>query len=403
MSATTIPSQGTSRPWTSQDFSLVRGGPLFQLVCRARLSDDALGLVHRRIAAAVLVTWAPLLVLCALNGDLLGPSPKQPFLNDIGFHVRFLVVVPLLILAELIVHRRISPLVDQFRVRGLIRPEQDERFTQAIGEASKWRNSVVAEVVFVAIVYAVGVLFTLHRYVALSGDAWFGSASRSGGLSIAGLWLVFVSLPLFQFLLLRWYFRLFIWGRFLWRMSRLNLDLNATHPDKAGGLAFLAGSLTAFLPLAAAHGALSAGVLANRIFFGGARLTQFKMEVLTEALLLLLLFAGPLAIFAPLLSRVKRAGLRDYGALGQTYTREFREKWLSGARPKDEPLLGSGDIQSLADLGNSYSATAQTRLAPISLPALLNFVVAFLAPILPLFLTMMSMEKLIGRLMGLVF
>src|SRR3954454_3272641 len=111
MSATTVPSPVSSGPWPSKDFSLVRGGPLFQLVCRAHLSDDALELVHRRIAAAVLVMWAPLLALCALNGDLLGPSSKQPFLDDIGLHVRFLVVVPLLILAELIVHRRIKPLV----------------------------------------------------------------------------------------------------------------------------------------------------------------------------------------------------------------------------------------------------------------------------------------------------
>ena len=387
---------------TGTDFSLVRGGPLFQLLCRARLSDDALGLVHRRIAAAILVTWAPLLALCALKGDLLGPSPKAPFLDDIGVHVRFLVVVPLLVLAELVVHRRIPPLVDQFGRRGLVRPEQNARLAQAIGEASTSRNSIVAELVLLAIVYAVGALVTLHRYVALADDAWFGSPG-SAGLSIAGLWLVFVSMPLFQFLLLRWYFRLFIWGRFLWRMSRLDLDLNATHPDKAAGLGFLAGSLTAFLPLAAAHGALSAGMLANRIFFGGAKLTQFKMEVFTEALLLLLLFAGPLMVFAPLLSRVKRAGLGTYGALGQTYVRAFREKWLSGGGPKEEPLLGSGDIQSLADLGNSYTAAAQTRLAPISASALLNFIGVFLAPILPLFLTMMSMEKLIGRLVGLVF
>jgi hypothetical protein len=403
MSATTVPSPGSIGRWIGMDFSLVRGGLLFQLLRRARMSDDTLGLVHRRIAVAVLVTWAPLLALSALEGNLLGPAPKMPFLEDIGLHARFLIVVPLLILAELIVHRRLKPIVDQFRVRGLVRPEQNECFAQAIGEASKWRNSVAAEVVLLVIVYAIGVLFTLHRYVALGGDAWFGSASRREGLSIAGFWLVFVSLPLFQFLLLRWYFRLFIWGRFLWRVSRLNLDLNATHPDKAGGLGFLAGSLAAFLPIAAAHGALSAGTLANRIFFGGARLTEFKMEVCTEALVLLILFAGPLTTFAPLLSRVKRAGLRDYGALGQTYAREFREKWMSSARPKDEPLLGSGDIQSLADLGNSYAATAQTRLAPISLPGLLNLIVAFLVPILPLFLTMMSMEKLIGRLVGLVF
>ena len=66
-------------------------------------------------------------------------------------------------------------------------------------------------------------------------------------------------------------------------------------------------------------------------------------------------------------------------------------------------MLAGGDIQSLADLGNSFTATAQTRLAPLSLAALFSFAVAFFVPILPLFLTMMSLEKLIGRLVGLVF
>lgn len=345
------PGRGSGGGSTSgRDFSLVVGGPLYQLLRRAHLTDDDLGLVHRRIVVSILLTWAPLLVLSAIEGNLLGPTPKLPFVEDSGFHVRLLIVIPLLILAELVVHRRLQPIVDQFRVRGLVRPDENHRFAQALSEAARWRNSVVAEVVLLAIVYAIGILFTLHRYVSLGGDAWFGSASRREGLSIAGLWLVFVSLP-----------------------------------------------------IAAAHGALSAGMLANRIFFAGARLTEFKIEVVTEALLLLILFAAPLTVFAPLLSRVKRAGLRDYGALGQTYTREFRNKWLSNTRPPGETLLGSGDIQSLADLGNSFTATAQTRLAPLSLAALFNFAAAFFVPILPLFLTMMSLEKLIGRLVGLVF
>jgi hypothetical protein len=33
-----------------------------------------------------------------------------------------------------------------------------------------------------------------------------------------------------QFLLLRWYVRFFIWYRFLWRVSRLNLHLVPIHP-----------------------------------------------------------------------------------------------------------------------------------------------------------------------------
>jgi hypothetical protein len=380
----------------------VLGGPLFQFLRKVRLSDNALGLVRRRVAAAILVMWAPLMALSALQGGLIGPGRATPFIHDVGFQLRFLVVTPLLIVAELVVHRRLRPIVNEFRVRRLIRAGAATDYDEAVQQAARWRNSVLAEALMIVLIYVVGMLFTMHRYSTLGGGAWFASSSGTR-LSLAGLWLVFVSLPMQQFLLLRWYYRLFIWARFLWRIARLDLDLNATHPDKAGGLGFLSDSLAAFAPIAAAHGVLFAGMMADRIFFAGATLPDFKMEVFGGAVFLTLLFAGPLTVFGPLLARVKRTGLREYGALGQTYAREFRDKWLVGAAPAGEPLIGSGDIQSLADFGNSFASAEQMRIAPIRPTALLYFVAAFLAPILPLGLTMMSAEKLIGQLIGVAF
>ncbi len=233
--------------------------------------------------------------------------------------------------------------------------------------------------------------------------AWYASGAGDGRLSPAGLWLVFVSLPLFQFLLLRWYFRLFIWARFLWRMARLDLDLNVTHPDRAAGLGFLGDSLAAFLPIAMAHGVLVSGVIADRIFFAGARLIDFKIQVFGTAVLLVVVFAGPLVVFAPHLARVKRLGLLAYGAVGERYVREFRDKWMRGGAPPDEPLVGSGDIQSLADLGNSFGNAEQTRFVPVTPWLLVAFVGGFIAPILPLLLTMMPLDKLLEQLVGLVF
>ena len=85
-----------------------------------------------------------------------------------------------------------------------------------------------------------------------------------------------VSLPLFQFLLLRWYFRLFIWARFLWQVSRIELSLMPTHPDRCGGVGFLASVSNAFSPVLLAQGAVLAGMMANRIFYAGAKLPEFK-------------------------------------------------------------------------------------------------------------------------------
>jgi hypothetical protein len=75
-------------------------------------------------------------------------------------------------------------------------------------------------------------------------------------LSLTGKWYVYVSLPVFQFLLTRWYYRVLIWVRFLWQVSRIELSLIPTHPDRVGGLGFLASVSFAFTPLAMAHGAL---------------------------------------------------------------------------------------------------------------------------------------------------
>lgn len=398
--ATTTAMSDASALAPPHDFSVVLGGPLYQAIRRLHLSDPVLGLVHRRIVASVLIAWAPLIVLSALQGGLIGAGERS-FLRDVGFQLRFLVVVPLLVLAEPIVHQRMRPIVEQFRSRGLVRPGQAARFEAAIAEAIRWRNAPWAEAILLAAVYGVGLAFTRNRYIALGSGGWY--ANPEGGLSLAGLWLVFVSLPLLQFLLLRWYFRLVIWARFLWRVSRLDLDLDVTHPDKAGGLGFLGESLAAFIPMALAHGVLFSGQMTDRILYTGAKLPEFQWEVCGGAAFLLLVFAGPLIVFSPRMAKIKRAGLRRYGALGQVYVREFRAKWLEGTPPADEPLVGSGDIQSLADLGNSFGTAEQMRLAPLRISSTIFFVVAFLAPIAPLLLTVVPAETLLQKAIGLVF
>ena len=69
---------------------------------------------------------------------------------------------------------------------------------------------------------------------------------------------------------------------------------------------------------------------------------------------MLLFVLGPLLVFAPRLAAAKRNGLREYGMLAKRYTDEFDHKWLRSGVPPDEPLIGSADIQSLADLGTSF-------------------------------------------------
>jgi hypothetical protein len=386
------------------DFSLVLGGPLFQLLRRAHMSDDAMMMARRRIIVISLFAWLPLLLLSALEGRVLGGSAVVPFLLDAEVHIRYLLTLPLLIAAELVVHRRMRSLVTLFLERGLIPERAMGRFEAAIASAFRLRNSVPAEMLLIAFVYGIGILIVWRQYIALDTTTWYATPSPDGSkLSLAGMWYGYVSLPIFQFLLLRWYFRVFIWTRFLWQVSRIELSLVPTHPDRVGGLGFLSNAAYAFALLALAHGAMLAGTLANRIFYLGAGLPAFKGEIAIMVVFVLALVLGPLLVFAPQLAQAKRTGLREYGTLAERYVREFDTKWLRGGAPADEVFVGSGDIQSLADLGNGYEVVRTMRLVPVTREMIIRLSAVTLAPILPLTLTMMPLEELLRRLLGILF
>jgi hypothetical protein len=386
------------------DFSLVLGGPLYQLLRRGYLSGDVLELVRRRLLVSIAITWLPLLVLSVWEGRAWGGAVRMPFLLDLEVNARFLVALPLLIVAELVVHQRMRPVLGQFLERGLIPDRERPRFEAAVASAVRLRNSVAAEVVLILLVYGVGVLLLWRSYIALDVTSWYGEGA-GGRLqpSAAGWWLGCMSLPLIQFLLVRWYFRLFIWARLLWKISRLELSLIPTHPDRAGGLSFLGNVSFAFAPVLAAQGVLLAGMIGNRIFFMGARLPDFRVDLASLVLVLVFMVLGPLLVFAPTLARVKRVGQREYGMLAQRYVREFDQKWLRGGAPADEPLVGSGDVQSLADLANSFEVVKGMRLVPFSIQTVVQLGVFTLAPVLPLVLTMISLDELVQRLMKVVF
>jgi hypothetical protein len=390
-------------PSDPYDFSLILGGPLYQAVRRAHLSGDALEFLVRRVVVISLFAWLPLLILSTLGGRAWG-GVRVPFVADIEVHARFLVALPLLIVAELVIHQRMRPVIRQFLERGLIPDTSRAKFDAALPAALRLRNSVVAEVLLIGVVYLVGVLYIWPQYVALDVPTWYATPDASTRrLSPAGWWFVYVSLPLFQFVLLRWYFRLFIWIRFLWHVSRCELSLVPTHPDRAGGLGFLSSIVTAFAPFLAAHGAALAGLIASQIFVRGATLPDFKLELVAVVGFLLLIVLGPLLLFVPHLSEARRVGLREYGTLAQRYVREFDDKWLRGGAPAGEPLVGSADIQSLADLGNSFEIVRSMSLVPVTRNTVLQLAVITLLPVAPLLLTMVSLEELLKRLLQVVF
>lgn len=385
----------------ARDFSLVTGGPLFQLLLRSRLTEDALGLLYRRVIFITGIAWLPLLLL-SMKDQFSGRFVEISFLRDVEVHARFLVALPVLICAELIVHSRLTPAVRRFIERRIVFGEDVARFDSAIDSAVGLRNSNSIEIGLLVIVYTLGLWLWSSRIPIIS-DTWYATPGGRWHLTPAGYWYVFVSIPIVQFVLLRWYLRLFIWFRFLWQVSRLNLHLVPTHPDRCGGLAFLGRASYAYGPLLFAQGAMLAGVVASRVLYHGQHLMSFKLQI--GGFVAFFVFASlcPLLVFTPKLARAKRRGLAEYGQIAQDYVDEFERKWVSVGPSQNEELLGSGDIQSLADLGNSYIVIGEMRTLPIKLNDITHLAAATAAPFVPLLLTVFSLEELITRLIKVVF
>jgi hypothetical protein len=119
--------------------------------------------------------------------------------------------------------------------------------------------------------------------------------------------------------------------------------------------------------------------------------------------LVLIVLLAPLLVFTPKLLFTKRRGLLEYSALANQYTQAFERKWIRKEDAKSEQLLGSGDIQSLADLGNSFAFVRSMRAFPIDRNGILPLIVATGLPMVPLVLTMYPLDELVLKILGLLF
>lgn len=378
-----------------EDFSLL-GGPLHRLGCQLGLvrggtDTVALGLVLGAFP------WLVLLALALVEG--LGHALFS--IEAIGKHVRLLVAIPLLFVCEAFIEPRFTAFVQGIVRSQVVTASARPALASEIARIARWKDAWLPEAFFLLAV-------ALLALTVQSGNFFhylFGIAGESnpdvvGEATWTSQWNWMVCKPLFQFLLLRWLWRLALWCFFLWRVSRLELRLVPTHPDRAGGLGYLELVHTEFTPLVLAISAVQSASLAQDIALGGMTIDAIYPSVAFVLLVDAVLFLGPLLIFSRELWKCKVTGMSDYGALAERYVNAFDRKWLGADPAPDESLLGTSDIQSLADLSNAVSIVRDMRLVPVSQSLLMYLAVAALLPLLPLVLFKYPIADLLAKFFG---
>ena len=386
----------------NRELTLTEGGPTYRIERRLGTIEKNTPCIVRRALFSICLTWLVLLALAAFQGFATGHRVPVPFLSDFAVHARFLFAVPILLLGETIVGPRIAEAAGHFVTSGVVVEQDYGKFDTAVAKGLAWRDSTAAEVIFVLFAYVITVVNL--RLTAVHVSTW--SALRNGSetaLTWAGWWLVFFCIPLFQFLTLRWLWRLFLWGQFLWRMTKLNLHLAPTHPDEAAGLGFVGEAQRFFAVILIAASVVVAGVLANGVLYDNIPLVHFASAIAAYVIAAVLFILIPLFVFAPILFKTKISGMAKYGSLATEYTQSFQQKWIVDRRSQQEVFLGTADIQSLADLGNSFAFVEKMKLLPMGSRTPIHLAIACLIPMAPLLLTVMPLKDILEFLFKAVF
>jgi hypothetical protein len=372
-------------------YSLLRGGPVYRI-------SQASGLDRANRPTAPLVALflllflvGPMVIGAALDGTLVS-GVTIPLLHDYSIWARFVIAVPLLILAAPMADERLWRAIKH--LQGLVDETDRERFEGVLAQMRRWRDANTPELLlFVGSVGAAYVIPVLGLADATSD--WRGSA---GAMSFAAIWLQWVAMPVIRFLVLLWMWRLLLWTVLLFRFSRFRLDLHAAHPDLRGGLAFLGYAQTAFLVLPLVGGITLAGTLSMDIQYFGVALKNLRFVMGGYIVLGVVLMATPLLLLMPRLAALKRTSLLAYGALGTDCAEGFEDKWLGRARGGAAPILEAGDSSALCDLTGVYATVSNMATIPLQRFILIQFVIASALPMLPVVLMTMPINELLAKI-----
>ena len=369
---------------------LLNGGRITRGVERVKLAREA---QLRATWAAVLspvVTWVPLLVLAAVEGLAWGDRVAVPLLKDFLPYGQFLLAVPVLVLGEVTVGRRLGWVVAELRRSDVLAPEDtpalDGLLTRTV---DLWRGRGLNTVLVLLTCAYTGVSLWVEREWLTGG--WQYAGER---VTLPGWWYLLISVPVMRFLTLRWLWRLFLWAWVLWRVARLNLQPQPVHPDRAGGLAFLGTTQAEFGVLAFALSVQLSCLIADAVFFQGADLMAFRGHVIAFVLIVVILFLLPLLVFTPKLVMVREEHLLFLSGSGYNGV-DHLERLLHGS---ERGALPADEISGLADFAVLFENASRMRPVPLEVRNIFVLVLAAVLPFLPLVFLVMPVSEVFRTL-----
>lgn len=369
-------------------FSLTRGGPFHAVLRGLRLVRGDRRDGRRQAIWLAAIAWVPAALIALVESLALGRL--EPVALDISAHARLLLAIPLLVLAERELEERCGRAMARFSGGRFAAPAGAVAVIARRGE--HLRDSIWPEVVAFGLALVPGQLLLAGGVAPVS---LYSHPLLPGSLTLASVYYWCVGLTLFNFLLFRCLWRWAIWVRVLLSLSRLRIRTVPAHPDAAGGLGHLAEPTFGLVPVLLAASTVVAATWMGQILWQGAQLRSFVPAFVLFVVVAELVALGPLLAFSGHLYRDRLEGVHQYSGLALRYTQLFQRRWIE--QDGEERLLGTPDIQSLADLANSYGVVAGMRLVVFGPRVMVGVFLAVLIPMLPITLAQMSPTELLEK------
>ena len=365
-------------------------GPYFRVQASLGLIKAESLHVRRRAVMAALIAWLPLVILSAIDGRAIGATRQGSMLMDIAVHARYLIALPLLLLAESVTLPALAVIARHFGEAGLVASDSRSRYTELLDSTRKMLASPRTDLAILLVAYVV--TLTVSPLYPPDVSSWVRPVPGTHEMSLAGWWRALVSQPLFLLFGFGWLWRVALWGRFLYGVSRLRLHLIPPHPDRAAGLGFTGLSLRAFLILALAFSIPIAAAVANEVINYGRNIAEFKFLVAGYVIAVMLVFTAPLFTLSPVLLRTRTRGILQYDPLASELGRRFEQKWLGSSVVPEE--LSAPDFSATTDLYSIAEKVRQMRLLPVTALQLVMLALAALLPFLPVVIAVMPLKSI---------
>jgi len=348
--------------------------------------------VRRRAVLFALACWLPIVVWALVKGRLLNVDTGEPLLVHYGIHVRCLIVIPLLTLAEEALHRNARLVAGQFIASGVVTPALRPEFDAVMRGIARLRDNSLPWVFAVGVAVAWSIADPPDAHL----DEMRWSIDSDGTIGFGGAWFAYVVRPVLGALLLGWVWRVLLVTWWMWRTTRLPLALVPTHPDRVGGLGFIKKLPVAFALVTIALSAMMASRFAHDVVHHGALLTSFQLPVIAYVILWSLALMLPLFAIAPALWIARKRALPAYSALVGEQGRLVHRRWIECKPVEDVPLLSAAEIGPVADAAVLYESVQNIQVVPIGRRTLTTILVPMVIPFLVLPLLRFPLDTILA-------